>query len=52
VKTAQAGLGHASAAETLDAYSHRWPDSDDRTSAAVDSELGRVSDSLRTAAPR
>ena len=30
VKTVQARLGHASAAETLDTYSHLWPDSDDR----------------------
>ena len=36
VKVVQARLGHASAAETLDTYSHRWPDSDDRTRAAVD----------------
>jgi integrase len=27
VKTVQARLGHASAAETLDTYSHLWPDS-------------------------
>jgi integrase len=33
----QARLGHASAAETLDTYSHLWPDSEDRTRAAVDS---------------
>src|SRR5215210_4895686 len=48
IKTVQARLGHASAAETLDTYSHLWPDSDDRTRAAVDSVLGRVADSLRT----
>jgi integrase len=48
VKTVQARLGHASAAETLDTYSHLWPDSDDRTRAAVDSVLGRVADSVRT----
>jgi len=30
VKTVQARLGHANAAETLDTYSHLWPDSDDR----------------------
>jgi integrase len=40
VKTVQARLGHASAAETLDTYSHLWPDSDDRTRAAVDAVLG------------
>lgn len=33
---------HASAAETLDTYSHLWPDSDDRTRAAVDSVLRTV----------
>ena len=47
-KTVQARLGHASAAETLDTYSHLWPDSDDRTRAAVDSVLGPVADSVRT----
>ena len=40
VKVVQARLGHASAAETLDTYSHLWPDSDDRTRAAVDRVLG------------
>ena len=52
VKTVQARLGHASAAETLDTYNHLWPDSDDRTRAAVDSVLGRVADSVRTDATR
>ena len=41
VKTVQARLGHASASETLDTYSHLWPDSDDRTREAVDDVLGR-----------
>ncbi|ACZ31091.1 integrase family protein [Xylanimonas cellulosilytica DSM 15894] len=40
VKTVQARLGHASAVETLDTYSHLWPDSDDLTRDAVDSALG------------
>jgi hypothetical protein len=31
---------HASASETLDTYSHLWPDSEDRTRQAVDSVLG------------
>lgn len=31
VKTVQARLGHASAAETLDTYSHLRPDWDERT---------------------
>lgn len=49
VKTVQARLGHASAAETLDTYSHLWPDSEDRTRDAVDLVLAPVADSLRTA---
>lgn len=49
VKTVQERLGHASAAETLDTYSHLWPDSDDRTREAVDSVLlPNSADSLRT----
>jgi integrase len=48
VKTVQARLGHASAVETLDTYSHLWPDSDDRTRDAVDSVLGLTADALRT----
>ena len=46
VRAVQARLGHASAAETLDTYSHLWPDSDDRTRAAVDAVL--FADSVRT----
>jgi integrase len=46
VKVVQARLGHASASETLDTYSHLWPDSDDRTRLAVDSVL--LADSVRT----
>jgi integrase len=51
VKVVQARLGHASAAETLDTYSHLWPDSEDRTRLAVDEVLGAGSaaDSVRTA---
>ncbi len=48
VKTVQGRLGHASAAETLDTYSHLWPNSDDRTRAAVDAGLGLVADPVRT----
>jgi integrase len=49
VKTVQSRLGHASAAETLDTYSHLWPDSDDRTREAVDEVLGaHHADCLRT----
>jgi integrase len=48
VKVVQARLGHASARETLDTYSHLWPDSEDMTRAAVDDVLGAAADSLRT----
>jgi len=48
IKTVQARLGHASAAETLDTYSHLWPDSEDRTRSAIDAVLGAPADSLRT----
>jgi integrase len=40
VKVVQARLGHASASETLDTYSHLWPDNEERTRAAVDGVLG------------
>jgi integrase len=40
VKTVQARLGHGSATETLDRYGHLWPDSEDRTRAAVDAAFG------------
>ena len=36
VKTVQAALGHASALETLQIYVGLWPDSDQRTRAAID----------------
>jgi hypothetical protein len=39
---------HAWAVVTLDVYGHMWPDSDDRTRAAVDAYLGAAADSLRT----
>lgn len=48
VKVVQERLGHKSAQETLDTYSHLWPDSDARTREAVDSLLVRPEDSLRT----
>jgi len=41
VKAVQSRLGHQSAVETLDTYSHLWPDSDDETRDAVDLVLGR-----------
>src|SRR4051794_27160779 len=40
IKTVQERLGHSSAVTTLNTYSHLWPDSDDRTRAAVDDVLG------------
>lgn len=44
VKSVQRNLGHSSATVTLDVYGHLWPDSDERTRAAVDGVLGaRVS---------
>jgi integrase len=53
VKTVQTLLGHSSVLETLDTYSHLWPDSDDHTREAVEKELaGAVlhnsEDSVRT----
>ncbi len=51
VKVVQARLGHATAAETLDTYSHLWPDSEDRTREAIDAVLGAPADSLRLARP-
>ncbi len=48
VKVVQSRLGHATAAETLDTYSHLWPDSEDRTRDAVEAVLGIPADSLRT----
>jgi integrase len=50
VKVVQGRLGHATAAETLDTYSHLWPDSDDTTRAAVDATLGKISPPRRAAA--
>jgi integrase len=50
VKTVQARLGHATAAETLDTYSHLWPDADDTTRTAVDSvlKIDTAADTVRT----
>jgi len=59
VKVVQARLGHKSAEETLNTYSHLWPDSDDRTRDAIDAALradteeqvAGIPDSLRTPTP-
>jgi integrase len=48
VKVVQARLGHASAAETLDTYSHLWPDAEDRTRAAIDTAWRSHADYSRT----
>ena len=48
VKVVQDRLGHASAAETLDTYSHLWPDAEDRTRDAAQVVLGSAEDQLRT----
>jgi len=49
-KTVQSRLGHATAAETLDTYSHLWPDADDTTRTAIDSVLKiyPAADTVRT----
>jgi integrase len=41
VKVVQERLGHASAEITMNTYAHLWPDSEDKTRAAVDAELGK-----------
>ncbi len=41
VKVVQRRLGHKTAQETLDTYGHLWPDSDDQTRNAVETELFR-----------
>ncbi len=46
VKVVQSRLGHSSAVETLNTYSHLWPDSEDRTRAAVDAVLGESSGAI------
>jgi len=48
VRVVQARLGHASATETLDTYSHLWPDSEELTRRAVDLAFVRPADSVRT----
>ena len=50
IKTVQERLGHSSAVTTLNTYSHLWPDSDDRTRAAVDDVLGASVHSVCTEA--
>jgi integrase len=47
VKVVQERLGHASASETLDTYSHLWPSSDDHTRAAVEAALAAPASGTR-----
>lgn len=49
VTAVQHFLGHKNASETLDTYSHLWPDNEDKIRAAIDSGLGRSEDQMRTA---
>jgi integrase len=42
VKELQVRLGHASARETLDTYSHLMPHSDDRTREAIAANIERI----------
>lgn len=46
-KVVQLRLGHTSSMVTLGVYGHLWPDSDDKTRAAVDAFLGAPADSVR-----
>jgi integrase len=48
VKVVQARMRHASAKTTLDVYGHLWPDSDDRTRAAVAAAFQDRADWVRT----
>ncbi len=41
VKVVQSRLGHATADETLNTYAHLWPDTEDRSRAAVNLGLGK-----------
>jgi integrase len=47
-KVVQARLGHATISETMDTYGHLWPDSDERTRAAIDATLSRPGHGLGT----
>jgi integrase len=52
VTTVQERLGHKSATETLDTYSHLWPKSEDRTRAVVDAAWASRVTSRVTDTPR
>lgn len=42
VKVVQSRLGHATATETLNTYSHLWPDDEDRSRKAIDGTFERA----------
>ena len=51
VKAVQKALGHASAATTLNTYSHMWPGDEDRIRLAIDGAFGPAAeDQLRSGA--
>ncbi|MDP9318618.1 MAG: tyrosine-type recombinase/integrase, partial [Actinomycetota bacterium] len=50
VEVVQARMGHASAMVTLDVCGHLWPDSGDKTRAAIEAFLAPPADSVRTPA--
>ena len=48
VKTVSERLGHTNAAMTLNIYTHLWPDSEERTRAAIDKAYGQNPDEGKT----
>jgi integrase len=50
VTSVQHFLGHKNASETLDTYSHLWPDDDDRIRAAIDAGFSPVAEFSRSTA--
>lgn len=50
VREVQARLGHASAVETLQTYSHLWPSNEDGTRAVIEGIFGRPSEAVAAAA--
>jgi integrase len=52
VKTVSERLGHTNAAMTLNIYTHLWPDSEERTRAAVDKAYADSPDEGETKDPK
>ena len=48
VRQVQRILGHASAAVTLDVYSHLWPGDDERARTILNAAVEQAADSVRT----